>query len=97
MTKYLTPFMLFSRFAMLDIVLKLMSEMLGKTAHGEHGGVGQGADGAAGHIVADGIKQFQIFGFAFAAGDAVHDAVEPAGAFAAGGALAAGFFVVEIA
>lgn len=82
---------------MLDIVLELMSEMLGKTAHGENRCVGQRANRAAGHIVADGVEQFQIFGFAFAAGDAVHDAVEPAGAFAAGGALAAGFFMVEIA
>ena len=91
------PLMLFSRFAVLDIVLKLMAEVFGKAAHGEHGGVGQRADGAAGHVVADGVEQLQIFGFAFAAGDAVHDAVEPAGTFAAGGTLAAGFFVVEIA
>lgn len=85
------------RLAMLDIVLKLMAEVFGKTAHGEHGGVGQRANRAAGHVIADGVEQLQVFRFAFAAGDAVHDAVEPAGAFAAGGALAAGFFVVEIA
>lgn len=71
----LTPLMLFSRFAMLDIVFKFMAEMLGKAAHGEYGGIGQGADGAAGHIVADRIEQVQIFGAAFAFGNAVHHAV----------------------
>ena len=82
---------------MLDIVFKLMAEVFGKAAYREHGCIGQGADGAAGHIVADGIEQFQIFGAAFAAGDAVNDAVEPAGAFATGGTLAAGFFKIEVA
>ena len=82
---------------MLNIVFKLMAEVFGKAAHGEHGGVGQGADGAAGHVVADGIEQLQIFGAAFAFGDAVDDAVQPAGAFATGRALAAGFFKIEVA
>ena len=82
---------------MLDVMLKLGTEMFGKTAHGEHGGVGERANRAAGHVVADRVEQFQIFGFAFAAGDAVHDAVEPAGAFAAGGTLAARFFKIEVA
>lgn len=89
--------MLFSRLAMLDIVFELMAEVFGKAAHREHGGVGQSADGAAGHVVADRIEQFQIFGAAFAAGDAVDDAVEPAGAFAAGGTLTAGFFKIKVA
>lgn len=74
-----------------------MAEVLGKTANRENRCISQRANRAAGHVVADRVEQFQIFGFAFAAGDAVHDTVEPAGAFAAGGALAAGFFVVEIA
>ena len=68
-----------------------------KLRTGKTAGVGQGADGAAGHIVADGIEQIQVFHAPLAVGDAVDDAVQPAGTFAAGGALAAGFFVVEIA
>lgn len=82
---------------MLNIMHKLFPEMLGKTLHGEHGRVGECADGAAHHVAADGIEQRQVFHAAFACGDAVDDAVEPARAFAAGGALAAGFFKVEIA
>jgi len=55
------------------------------------------ASAAACHLVADGIQQIQVFHAALAFYDAVDDAVEPAGAFAAGGALAAGFVVVKIA
>jgi hypothetical protein len=76
---------------------KLITEMLGKAADGENGGVGEGADGAACHLVADGIEQIQVLHAAFAFYDAVDDAVEPAGTFAARGALAAGFVVVKIA
>ena len=76
---------------------KLITEMLGKAADGEDGGVGKGADGAACHLVADGIEQIQVFHTAFAFYDAVDDAVEPAGSFTARGALAAGFVVVEVA
>ena len=94
---WLTPFMGFHRFAVLDVVFKLGAEVFGEAADGEYGGICQCANGTAGHVVAHAVEQFQIIGTAFAAGDAVHDAVEPARTFAAGRALAAGFFVVEIA
>ena len=82
---------------MLDVVFKLGAEVFGEAADREHGGICQCANGAAGHVVAHAVEQFQIVGTAFATGDAVHDTVEPARTFAAGRALAAGFFVVEIA
>ena len=76
---------------------KLITEMLGKAADGEDGGVGKGADGAACHLVADGIEQIQVFHAAFAFYDAVDDAVEPARTFSARRTLAARLVVVEVA
>ena len=82
---------------MFNVMHKLITEMLGKAADGEDGSVGEGADSAACHLVADGIEQIQVFHAAFSFYDEVDDAVKPAGAFAAGGTLAAGFVVVEVA
>ena len=92
-----TPLIRLHRSAVLNVMHKFITEMLGKAADGEDGGVGEGADSAACHLVTDGIQQIQVFHAAFAFYDAVDDAVEPAGTFTAGGALTAGFVVVEIA
>ena len=76
---------------------KLITEMLGKAADGEDGGIGKGADSAACHLVADGIQQIQVFHAAFAFHDAVDDAVKPARTFSARRTLAARLVVVEVA
>ena len=76
---------------------KLITEMLGKAADREDGGIGEGADGAACHLVADRIQQIQVFHTAFAFNDAVDDAVEPACTFSARRTLAARLVVVEVA
>lgn len=70
--------MLFHRAAVFDVMRKLITEMLGKAADREDGGIGKGADGAACHLVADRIQQIQVFHAAFAFYDAADDAVKPA-------------------
>ena len=43
--------------AVFDVMHKLITEMLGKAADWEDSGIGKGTDGAACHLVADGIQQ----------------------------------------
>uniref|UniRef100_A0A0N4ZLE3 NAD-specific glutamate dehydrogenase n=1 Tax=Parastrongyloides trichosuri TaxID=131310 RepID=A0A0N4ZLE3_PARTI len=63
---------------------------------GHGGGVTQGADGAAHDVACHVVQEVQIFRTALTVLDAVHHAVEPAGAFAARRALAAAFFEIEV-
>ena len=56
----------------------------------------QGADGAALDVVRHRVEQRQVVGAALAVFDAVNDAPQPARAFAAGSALAAGLVLVEV-
>ena len=49
----LAPLVRFHRFAVFDVVDEFVAVVLHEAAHGENGGVGEGADGAAGHVVAD--------------------------------------------
>ena len=51
----LAPFVLFHRFAVFDVVDEFIAVVLHEAAHGENGGVGKGADGAASHVVADAL------------------------------------------
>src|SRR4051812_2573249 len=75
----------------LDVVHELVAEVLEEALHRQRRGVAQRADGAAGDVVGNVIEEREVFHAALAVLDAVHHAVEPAGALAAGRALAARF------
>src|SRR3990167_3946185 len=77
-----------------DVVLELRAEVLDEALHRHGGRIAEGADGAAHDVVGDAVEQVEVLGAPLAVLDAVHDAVEPAGALAAGRALAAGLLEV---
>ena len=58
---------------MLDVVLELVAEVFGEAADREHGGISQGTDRAAGHVVADRSEEIQVFRTALAVLDAMDD------------------------
>ncbi|KAG1438678.1 hypothetical protein G6F57_019745 [Rhizopus arrhizus] len=70
--------------------------MLEEATDGHGGGVTQGADGAAHDVACHVVQQVQIFRTAVTVFDAMHHAIEPAGAFAARRALAAAFLEIEV-
>ena len=80
---------------MFDVVFELAAEVLGEALHRQGGGIAERADGAAHDVVENAVEHVQVFRTALAVLDAMHDLVQPRGAFAAGRALAAGFLVVE--
>ena len=86
------------RFALLafaDGLEVLVLELRDGGLHGPRDGFAVGADRAAGHLVRD-VEQQRDVGLKAAAGrDALRDAGEPEGAFAAGRALSAGLVGVE--
>ena len=53
--RQLAPLVLFHRFAVLDVVDEFVAVVLHEAPHGEDGGISEGADGAAGHVVADAL------------------------------------------
>src|SRR5688572_12765004 len=71
----------------LDVVHELVAEMLDEALHRQRRGIAQRADGAARDVVGDVVEEREVFHAALAVLDAVHHAVEPAGALAAGRAL----------
>src|SRR3979490_2810516 len=79
-----------------DVVLELFAEMLDEALHRQRRGVAQRADGAAGDVVGHRVQRFQILGPALSMLDAMDHPVQPACAFAAGRALAAGFLEIKI-
>lgn len=84
--------------ARLHPLLELIPVLVHDRAEGPVVAVGEAADGGAGHDAHAGGDfqcQVQVFGLAVAFFDSGHELVEPAGAFAAGGALAAGFVFEE--
>src|SRR5690348_4032129 len=79
-----------------DVVLEFLAEHLHEGARGHRRRVTQRADGAALDVVGEVEQQLQVFLAALPMFDAVDDAIEPAGAFTARRALAAGFLEVEV-
>src|SRR5215470_13103541 len=79
-----------------DVVLELVAEVLDEALHRQRRGVAERADRAAGDVVRDRQQQVEVFVAPLAMLDAVDDAPQPSRAFAARGALAAGFLEVEI-
>ena len=69
--------------------------MLDEAPHRHCGGIAEGADGAPLDLVRDLLQQLDILGPALALDEAREHAVEPAGALAAGRALAAGLGIIE--
>src|SRR5690606_22909615 len=82
--------------ALLALGLELVAEAADAPADGPRGGVGEGADGPALHLVADLQEQVEVAEVALALVDAGEQLVEPAGAVAAGRALAARLVPVEV-
>src|SRR5437763_4096439 len=80
----------------LDVVHELVAEMLDEALHRQRGRVAERADRAAGNVVRHVVEEVEILHAPCAVLDAVHDAVEPARALAAGRALAARFFKIKI-
>src|SRR5258708_20873496 len=83
-------------FAVVDVELEFVAEMLDEAFHRQRRGVAQRADRAAGDVIGYGIQPGEVFGAALAVLHAMDHAVQPAGPLAAGRALAAGFFEVKI-
>src|SRR4030095_10232835 len=71
----------------LDVIFELAAEVLDEALDRQRGGVTERADRAPGDVVGHVIEQCQIFDPALARLDAVHDAIEPSGAFSARSAL----------
>src|SRR5687768_18424177 len=80
----------------LNMENELVAEVLDEALHRQRRGVAERADSAPGDVVGDVVKELQVLHAALALLDAMHDAVEPAGALAAGRALAAGLLEVEV-
>ncbi len=78
------------------MVRKLVTKMLNHRAYGHGGRVTQRADGTPLNIVSNVIEQIEIFHSPLAGFNPVHYTVQPACAFPAGCALAAGFLEIEI-
>src|SRR5437868_6594117 len=81
---------------MLDVVYELVAEMLDEALHRQRGRVAERTDRAAGDVVRHVVEEVEVLHAPCAVLDAVHDAVEPARALAAGRALAARFFKIKI-
>src|SRR5712691_8555863 len=79
-----------------NVMLELVAEMGNEAFNRQRGGVAQSANGASRDVVRDIEQQIQILLLSLAVLDAVHHPVQPAGAFAARRALAAGFLEVKI-
>src|SRR3954464_13524112 len=73
-----------------DLRLELVAKVLDHGAHRHGRRVAERADGAALDVVGHGIEQVDVVRLAVTVLDAVHHAPQPARAFAAGRALAAG-------
>src|SRR6267378_4710734 len=80
----------------LDVVHELVAEVLDEALHRQRRGVAERADGAPGDVVGDVVEEREVLHAAEALLDAVHDAIQPAGALAAGRALAAGLLEIEV-
>src|SRR5512140_34944 len=78
----------------IDVILEFVAEMLDEAFHRQRRRVAQGADGAPGDVVGHVGEHIQVFLPPLAVLYAVHHAVHPAGAFAAGRALPAGFLEI---
>src|SRR5579871_841508 len=81
--------------AVLDHVLKLVTEVLEEALHGPGGGIPQATDGVAFDTIGDVEQQIQILHARLAGQDALQRAIQPTRALAAGRALATGFGHVE--
>src|SRR5215831_9747764 len=77
------------------MVLELVTEFLHDTDGGHRGGVKR-AEGAAEHVFGELSDQIDVFGAAQAGVETLEHFVEPASAFAAGNAPAAGFVRVKV-
>src|SRR5690606_27143352 len=80
----------------LALGLELVAEAADAPADGPRGGVGEGADRPALHLVADLLEEVEVAGVALALVEAREELVEPAGAVAAGRALPARLVPVEV-
>lgn len=69
--------------------------MLEGALGGPHGAVGEGTDGAAFDLFGEAVELVDLFDGAVAGAETLEQPVNPADAFAAGGALAAALVVVE--
>ncbi len=81
---------------MFDVVLELFAEVFHEAGDRPDCRLAERADGVAADVLADAQQLVEIFRSPLALLDAPHDAIHPAGAFAAGRALAAGFLEVEV-
>src|SRR5690242_21104829 len=79
-----------------DVVLELAAEMLDEALHRQRGSVAERADRAPLDVVGDVRQHVEVLGPAVAVLDAIDHAPHPAGALAAGRALAARFLEVEV-
>src|SRR6185436_12477740 len=77
----------------LDVVDEFGTEVLEEALHRQRGSVAQRADSAARDVVGHVVQEIEVLHPPLAVLDAVHHAVEPAGALTARRALATGFFV----
>ena len=82
---------------MVHVVLELVPVVAQEALHRPRGGFTEGADGVTFDLAGDALEQVHVIKRGLAFDDAVQRAEHPAGAFAARGALAAGFVVVETA
>ena len=79
----------------LDVILELAAEMLEETLDRQGRRIAEGTDGATHDVAQHAVQQVQVFRLAQSVLDAMDHLVHPGGAFPAGCALAAGFFVIE--
>src|SRR5262245_25370090 len=79
----------------LDVILKLVPELLDVAADRHGGGVRQRTDGRAHHVEGDAQQMVEIFLAGVAIVDALKCFLEPGCAFPAGRALPAGFVGIE--
>src|SRR2546428_6159705 len=81
---------------MLNVMDKLVAEMLDEALHRQRRGVAQRADGAPGDVVGHVVEEREVLDAPQPLLDAMDHAVEPARAFAARRALAAGLLEIEV-
>src|SRR5436190_953627 len=62
----------------IDVMLKLVAEMLDEALHRQRCRIAQRANGASRDVVRNGYEEIQIFVFALAILDALHDSPQPA-------------------
>src|SRR5262249_44147251 len=82
--------------ALLDVAGGLVAEALDQRLHRPDGGVAQGAERVAAHVLADRQQELPVARAPLAVLDAAEQQLHPVGPLAAGGALAARLVIEEL-